>query len=321
MIVNCVAYRDGVRVGDISVDDISEVILTPNTFVWVGLHDPDDAIVSRVQAEFGLHELAVEDARKAHQRPKVENYGDSLFLVMKTAHLQPGGIVYGETHFFVGKHYLVTVRHGGSEGYARVREHCEHSPRNLAHGPGFALYGVMDFVVDHYEPALEYLEEEFEKLEESVFRGPFDKLSIERLYELKREILTLRNAAFPVVEMCTELMRFHEELIPKDIRVYFRDISDHASRVVAATDHMREMLMTVMQVNLSLVTVAQNEVVKKFSGWGAILVLPTVIFSLYGMNFRHMPELDWEFGYPALLAATAVACGLLYRKLKKIDWI
>jgi magnesium transporter len=179
----------------------------------------------------------------------------------------------------------------------------------------------MDFIVDNYEPAMERLEDEFEVLEESVFKGPFDKLSIERLYELKRELLTLRNAAAPVVEMCTELMRFHEELIPKEIRVYFRDVQDHATRVVAATDHMREMLMTAMQVNLSLVTVAQNEVVKKFSGWGAILVLPTVIFSLYGMNFKHMPELEWYLGYPAVLGATAVACGLLYRNLKKIGWI
>jgi magnesium transporter len=321
MVVNCVAYRDGVRLGEIPVEDISEFVKEPRTFVWVGLHDPDDATVKQVQEEFGLHELAVEDARKAHQRPKLENYGDSIFLAMKTAHIERDVIAYGETHFFVGAHYLVTVRHGGSEGYAKVREHCEHSPRNLARGPGFALYGVMDFIVDNYEPAMERLEDEFEVLEESVFKGPFDKLSIERLYELKRELLTLRNAAAPVVEMCTELMRFHEELIPKEIRVYFRDVQDHATRVVAATDHMREMLMTAMQVNLSLVTVAQNEVVKKFSGWGAILVLPTVIFSLYGMNFKHMPELEWYLGYPAVLGATAVACGLLYRNLKKIGWI
>lgn len=321
MVVNSVAYTGGKRVGTVTIDDISEVLKRPDTFVWLGVQNPDDDFLTKLQEEFNLHELAVEDARKAHQRPKIETYPDSLFIVVKTVHLVGDEAVYGETHFFVGANYLISIRHGGSVGYSGVRERCEQEPEQLARGPGFALYSVLDFIVDHYTPVSESFEERFEALEESVFRGPFDKLSIERLYDFKRELLTLRGAAVPVLDICTELMRFHETIIPKDLRVYFRDVQDHATRVIATLDHMREMLMTAIQVNLALVTVAQNEVVKKFSGWGAVFLLPTVIFSLYGMNFRVMPELEWHYGYPAVLLATVLACFALYRRLKRARWI
>lgn len=321
MVVNSMVYRDGRRVGSVAFDEISEALKLPNTFVWLGVQNPDDAFLSRLQEEFALHELSIEDARKAHQRPKIETYPDSLFIVLKTVHPTPESVEYGETHFFVGKNYLITVRHGESAGYGGVRAQCEQTPENLAKGPGFALYAVMDFIIDNYAPVVERFEDEFEAVEESVFRGPFERLAIERLYELKRELLTLRNAAVPAVDICSELMRFHETIIPKELRVYFRDVQDHATRVIATMDHIREMLMTAMQVNLALVTVQQNEVVKRFSGWGAIFLLPTVIFSLYGMNFRFMPELDWQYGYPAVLGATVVSCLYLYYRLKKAEWI
>lgn len=321
MVVNSMVYRDGHRVGAIAFERISEALKEPKTFVWLGVQNPDDAFLTRLQEEFSLHELSIEDARKAHQRPKIETYPDSLFVVLKTAYRADSEIEYGETHFFLGPNYLITVRHGASAGYGGVRARCEQAPEQLAKGPGFALYAVMDFIIDNYAPIVQYLEEEFEDLEESVFRGPVEKLAIARLYELKRELLTLRNAAEPAVDICSELMRFHETLIPKDLRVYFRDVQDHAARVITTTDHIREMLMTAMQVNLALVTVRQNEVVKQFSGWGAIFLLPTVIFSLYGMNFRYMPELQWTYGYPAVLGGTGLACLYLYYRLKRARWI
>jgi len=321
MIVNCVAYRDGKRLGDVTIDDISEVIKQPRTFVWLGLHEQDPQILLRIQAEFGLHDLAIEDARNAHQRPKIEVYGESLFIVVKTAQLQDEEVIYGETHFFVGPQFLVSVRHGCSQGYVHVRDRCEQKADMLARGPGYALYALMDFIVDNYQPIMERFEKEFDGLESDIFKGRFDQLAIERLYDLKIKLLELRNAAAPVEDICQQLMRFHPEIIPKELRAYFRDIHDHTARLVATIDNLREMLTTAIQVNLSLVTVRQNEVVKRLAGWGAILAVPTVVFSLYGMNFRTMPELDLRFGYPAVLAATVLGCAGLYRKLKRSGWL
>lgn len=321
MVVRSVAYRNGKRIGDVTIEDISEVLREPNTFVWVGLLEPDEAFLQKIQEEFGLHELAVEDARHAHQRPKIEVYGDSLFIVLKTAQLENEKVQYGETHIFVGNNFLVTVRHGASSSYARIREHAEENPRMLGTGPGFALYSIIDFIVDCYQPIVNQFETDFDRLEADIFKGQFDRLAIERLYELKRQLLELRNAAEPVDEICNSLMRFHEAIIPKELRVYFRDIQDHVRRVIGATDNMREMLTTAMQVNLALVAVGQNEIVKRLAGWGAILALPTVIFSLYGMNFEVMPELKWSLGYPFTLLLTIVGCFGLHSKFKNAGWL
>ena len=321
MIVNCSAYQNGKRIGDIQVDEISDVLARPGTFVWVGLYEPDEPLLQKMQEEFGLHELAVEDAHNAHQRPKVESYGGSLFLVLLTANLDEDKVAYGETHLFVGPNFLVSVRHGASKSYAQVRERCEDTSKMLAKGPGFALYAILDFVVDNYLPVIERYGKEFETLEEDIFEDRFDRLVIGRVYELKRKLLEARNVALPVADICSELMRFHDDLIPKDLRAYFRDIRDHASRVVSMIDNMREMLTSAMQVNIAMVGVRQNEVVKRLAGWGAILAIPTVVFSLYGMNFQHMPELKWTYGYPLAVGTTAVACLFLYRRLQKTGWI
>ena len=321
MIVNVSAYESGKRLGDIGIDRISDVIARPNTFVWVGMYEPSDELLSKMQEEFGLHELAVEDARNAHQRPKIETYADSLFIVLKTANLKDRKINYGETHLFVGANFLVSVRHGDSPGYSVVRERCEQTSKMLAKGPGFAVYAILDFVADNFQPIIEQFEEDFDQLEEGIFKSDFDRLVIGRIYELKRQLLQLRNAALPVGDIASELMRFHEDLIPKELRAYFRDVKDHVSRLVAAADNMRELLNSAMQVNLALVGVSQNEVVKRLAGWGAILAIPTVVFSLYGMNFKWMPELEWHYGYPAAVAFTVVACFLLYKRLQKTGWI
>ena len=240
MIINNVAYQRGRRLSDISIDDISNVVKQPETFVWLTLHQPDDALLMRVQEEFGLHDLSIEDAREASQRPKIEADGESLFIVLKTAQLEQGQVVYGETHLFIGLNFLVSVRHGAASSDAQVRERCEKATNLLAKGPGFALYAVLDFVVDNYLPVVAQFEKDFDAIETDIFKDRFDKLIIERLYGLKRQLLELRNAALPVADISAELMRFHEDLIPKELRAYFRDVQDHVSRLVGLLDGMRE---------------------------------------------------------------------------------
>lgn len=320
-IVDSVAYRDGRALGEVPIDAISEVIQQPGSFVWLGLHEPDDALLRKIQAEFGLHELAIEDAHHAHQRPKIEAYSSSLFIVLKTAQLEMGEVVYGETHLFVGANFLVSVRHGASSSYARVLQRCEVGTKGLRMGPGLALYALLDFVADNYQPVVAQFEHDFEAIEIDIFKDQFDGLVIERLYVLKRHLLELRNAALPVADISAELMRLHEDLIPKELRAYFRDIQDHVSRLAGQIDGMRDMLTTAMQVNLALVANNENEVVKRLAGWGAILAIPTVIFSLYGMNFAWMPELKWRAGYPVAVAVTLLGCGFVYRRLRRAGWV
>jgi magnesium transporter len=321
MVMKCVAYTAGRRVGEIGIDQISELIARDGTFVWLGLREPNAALLDKIQQEFGLHDLAVEDTRSAHQRPKLEGYGDSLFLVLQTAQIYRNALQLGETHIFVGTRFIVTVRHGTPLSFSRVRERCEAMPESLAKGPGFALYALMDFIVDNYMPVVDGLQERFERLEEDIFRNRFSQETLERLYELKHELLLLRGAVAPLLDICNELTRFHSNIVAEDIQFYYRDISDHAKRIIQAIDGMREMLTAAMQVHLALITVGQNEVVKRLAGWGAILALPTMVFSLYGMNFKNMPELDWPYSYPSLLGGLTLLCAVLYGRLKKAGWL
>jgi magnesium transporter len=320
-VMRCVAYQNGVSIGDVNIDDISEVLKREHTFVWMGLHDENSELLDKIQQEFGLHDLAIEDARTAHQRPKVEEYGDSLFMVLHTADLSEQQVEFGETHIFMGPRFLVTVRHGASRSHSKVRERCEAMPQQLAKGPGFVLYAIMDFTVDNYVPVIEGLQQRFDVLESAIFESRPSRQTIEGLYELKRELLQLEGAINPVIDICNELMRFHGELIPKDVQVYFRDIADHIKRVDQAIYGMREMLLAATQVHLTFETVRQNEVVKQLAGWGAILAIPTMVFSWYGMNFRHMPELEWEYSYPLVVGGVAVGSLLLYLHLKRTGWL
>ena len=322
MIVNCVAYAGGCKLPDITLEDIPALRGRPDTFVWLGLREPDEELMARVQTLFGLHELAAEDAHHAHQRPKVEVYGDCLFVVLRTVQMEEGRIDFGETHLFVGPRYLVSVRHGASLPYTTVRARCESNPRLLGKGPGFVLYAILDFVVDHYFPILDGLEDTVEDLEERFFKGDFTQSDIGRLYELKRELVELRRAAAPLVEVCnyllTDVFTTH---IPDDIRPYFRDVYDHALRINETVDTIRETLTIALQISLSLSATHQNEATKKLAGWGALLAIPTMVFSIYGMNFAMMPELRWSYGYPAVMGGVAVVCLALYRYLKKAGWL
>lgn len=321
MIVNCVAYRAGESLGNIPLDDISEVLKEPDAFVWLGMHEPDTQLLRKTQEEFSLHELAIEDALHAHQRPKLEAYANSLFIVVDTAQLVDDEVQFGETHIFAGPNYIITIRHGSSVSYAPVRQKCEASPQRMALGPGFALYSVLDFVVDNYQPVVERLQARFEELEQAIFQQSFDRNAIGRLYKLKGALIKLRDGVGPINDISNHLIRFHEEIVRKELRPYFRDIEDHVTRITRTVDTVREMLTTAIQVNLALVSVGQNEVVKRLAGWGAILAIPTVVFSMYGMNFRYMPELGSRFAYPLVVGGTLLACALLYRRLVRARWI
>jgi len=321
MIMKCVAYKHGISLGDVTIEDISEVLKHPETFVWLGLREADTELLLKIQEEFGLHELSIEDACAAHQRPKLEEYGESLFMVLHTAALSEDSVDFGETHIFVGSQFVVTVRHGSALDHRKIRARCESMPHQLAKGPGFVLYAIMDFIVDNYVPVIDGLQERFELLELAIFENRPSRKTMEDLYELKRELLLLKGAIMPVIDICNELMRFHNGIIPKDVRVYFRDIADHIKRVDQAIDSTREMLISAMHVHLTFETVRQNEVVKRLAGWGAILAIPTMVFSWYGMNFKHMPELNWEYSYPLVVGGVIFGSALLYLRLKRAGWL
>ncbi|MGN6320189.1 MAG: magnesium/cobalt transporter CorA [Dyella sp.] len=321
MVVNCVAYRtNGTRLRDITIDDISEILKEPDTFVWVGLHEPDDSLLVKLQEEFCLHDLAVEDAQQAHQRTKVETYGDSLVIVVQTAQLISGHIAFGETHIFLGKRYLITVRHGASLSYKPARRSCEKTPELLALGPSYGLYGVLDFIVDNLLPIVREFREELQELEQDIFADTLNRDTVRRLYDMQRDLMTLRLAAAPMQDVINQLVRLHPELIPDDLRVYFRDVYDHVFRVNESVSAMREMLTAAINVNLALVTFGQNEVMKKLAGWAAMLAAPTLITSWYGMNFTHMPELSQPWAYPAIMGIVACVVGTIYVWLKRAKW-
>ena len=322
MVVNCVAYRtDGKRLRDIHIDNISEVLKDPDTFVWVGLHEPSESLLLKLQEEFDLHDLAIEDAQQAHQRTKIETYGDSLFIVVQTAQLISGHIAFGETHIFLGQRYLITVRHGASLSYTPARHTCEKTPELLAHGPSYGLYGVLDYIVDNLLPIVREFREELQTLENDIFTDTFNRGTVRRLYDMQRDLMTLRLAVAPMQDVVNQLARLHPDLIPNELRVYFRDVYDHVFRVNESIGAMREMLAAAINVNLSLVTFGQNEVMKKLAGWAAMLAAPTLITSWYGMNFTHMPELEKPWAYPTITIVVAAVVSTIYLALKRAKWL
>jgi magnesium transporter len=297
----------------------------PDRFVWLGLYEPDEALLRQVQQEFDLHDLAIEDAHNGHQRPKIEQYRDSLFVVLRTAQLAQTGdaprLEFGETQVFVGPNYVVTVRHGSLRSHVGLRARCESTPRLLARGPAYVLYALMDFVVDQYLPIVQAIEDQVRELEESILDGELGGDSTARIYRLKRDLLALRGAVAPLVEICNRLMRFENPLIPEETRPYFRDIYDHVVRLNETIDAQRELLTSALEATFSLMSVAQNEHMKRLAAWAAMIAVPTMIAGVYGMNFEHMPELRWAYGYYASLVTMAVACAGLYIGFKRSGWL
>jgi magnesium transporter len=321
MIVKCAAYSNGRRVAEVALPEVSDRLKQPEQFVWIGLHEPTEETLVEVQQEFGLHELAIEDAHCAHQRPKIESYGDTLFIVLRTAKMKDQRIEFGETHFFIGTNFLVSVRHGSSLTYGDVRARCENKPNLLAKGPAFALYALMDSIMEQYLPVVHDLEQQLENLEENIFfKSPSRETTIQ-IYQLKRELLEVKRAISPMSEICTRLMRFDFDLVPEDTRSYFRDIYDQAMRINEMVDNTRDLLGTALEANFSLISISQSEVGKRFAGWAAIIGVPTMVAGIYGMNFQFMPGLDWSYGFEVILLLTLALCLGLFIFFRRLGWL
>ena len=294
-----------------------------NHFVWVGLHEPDTQLLKSIQQQFGLHDLAVEDAHNAHQRPKLETYGDNIFLVLRTVQIKSAGfhLEFGETHFFLAHNFIITIRHGSTLSYNQVRARCENTPELLAKGPAFALYAVMDNIVDQYFPVIEMLEKELDEVKDEIFGNKPTRGTTQRIYELKRELLEVKRVITPLIDICNRLMRFDIKLVPDDTRPYFRDVYDHAIRLNEMLETTRDLVTAALEANFSLTSISQSEVSKKFAGWAAIIGVPTMIAGIYGMNFETMPKLHWHYAYPVVLLVTFALCIVLYIFFRRSGWL
>src|SRR5258708_38335568 len=315
------AYVDGRRVANIAISEASSWRGKPGHVVWIGLHEPDMALLGAVQKQFDLHELAIEDANNAHQRPKIEQYGEALFIVARTAQLIKGRIAFGETNLFVGEGYLVSVRHGASTSYAGVRERCESCPRALARGEDYILYAILDFIVDNYSPVLETIQEEVEAMEALVLASAMTQAQIERLYLLRRDLLRLRHAVGPLVEVCRMLEHDNLPMMRPTMLPLFRDVTDHVRTVQERIDSLREVLAFAFEASLLVGQAQETAVSKKLASWLAIIAGPTAVAGIYGMDFNNIPELQLEYGYFIVMGMMAIACAALFWRFRRVGWL
>lgn len=314
-------YAHGVRIADIPVEEAGEWANRDGHVVWIGLFEPEPAVLKCVQQQFNLHPLAVEDATNAHQRPKLEQYGDALFVVARTAQLIDGRIAFGETHIFIGRGYIVSVRHGASTSYTSVRQHWETCPTSLAKGEDFILYAILDFIVDNYMPVLEAIHDEVEDIEDRVLAKPMTRSDIERLYMLRRDLLRLRNAIAPLVDVCQRLTNGNVPQVRPALAAMFRDVTDHVRTVQEKIDSLREVLAFAFEASLLVGQSQENSITKRLASWAAILAVPTAVAGIYGMNFKNMPELEFQYGYYVVLLLIACACVTLYWRFKRNGWL
>jgi magnesium transporter len=321
MIVDCAAYEGGQRrEGKLSMERAGEAAREKGTFVWLGVVEPTEAEFKAIGAEFGLHELAVEDAVRAHQRPKVEEYGDTIHVVVKTArYVDPEEVIeVGEVSIFVAPDFVITVRHGDAD-LGPVRERLERRSDLLEHGPGAVLYAVVDHVVDRYIEAGQGFDEDVREVELQVFGE--GQNPTERIYKLEREVLEFQAATAPLGEELEDLCRHDYAVVPEPLHEYFRDVEDHLRRVSIRIDGFRQLLDSALEANLTQVSMRQNEDMRKISAWVAIAAVPTMVAGIYGMNFEHMPELEWRFGYPLVLTTVISVCLYLYWRFKRAGWL
>jgi len=322
MLINCVLYQQGRKVHEIPVEEIGNWVGRGDSFVWAALKDATDHELVALQEQFHLHDLAVEDAQHGHQRPKIEEYGDSLFAVLHLLEPRADQLAVGEAHLFVGRDYVVSVRNAAEHGFADVRQRVEAEPELLASGgSSFVFYALMDAVVDRYFPILEDLESELEAIESQIFIGGAARSNVARLYELKRRVMTVRHAVVPLMEAVAKLFGGRVPALCAKTQDYFRDVYDHLYRVNASLETIRETIATAIQVNLSLVTIEQSDIAKRLTGWAAIFAVATTIVGIWGMNFEHMPELRWAYGYPFALALIGGVCGVLYFQFRRARWL
>lgn len=321
MLVNCVAYQNGEKLADIQPQEIHNYLARPECFVWVALVEPDNGTLELMQAEFDLHPLAVEDARHGHQRPKIEEYGASLFAVLHMIEPAEGELRNGEVAIFVGRNYILTVRRHAQKGFADVRARCENEPELLERGPGYVLYAVMDAVVDRYFPVLHELETELERIEEQIFANVSPRANIEALYALKQRLMVFRHAVAPLLEALGNITGARVHAICSGMQEYFRDISDHLMRLNQTIESVRDTISTAISVNLSMINLQESETMKRLAAYAALIAVPTLIAGIYGMNFDVMPELRWRYGYAVALGVMVAVDGYLLFRFKKTKWL
>ena len=321
MLINCAAYRDGDKITDLEVDAISDYLDQAGCFVWVALRDATHAELEKMREEFGLHPLAVEDAHNGHQRPKIEEYGETLFAVVHLLEQQHGEIDVGEVDIFVGHNFVLSVRNRSGQHLLGVRERCEREPDLLRQGAGFVLYAIMDAVVDRYFPLIDAVESELEAVEEHIFDRGAARSNIERLYDLKRRVMVLKHAVAPLMEAVGKLTSGRVPPVCANSRDYFRDVYDHLARMNTSLDTTRDTIGTAIQVSLSAVALEQSDVHKRLAAWAGIFAVATAFAGIWGMNFKAMPELQWEYGYPLALGVIVSACAFLFFRFRRMGWL
>jgi magnesium transporter len=322
MLVSCAAYQNGKKIADIAESEIHHYLSRGDCFVWVALREPERAKLDEMRKQFDLHPLAVEDARHGHQRPKIEEYGNSLFVVLQMIEMDASGALkLGELDVFVGPNYVLSVRTGAERGFQEVRARSEREPELLKQGSSFVLYALMDATVDRYFPILQAFEVELEGIEERIFSGTSPRANLKALYALKQKLVTMKHAIGPLLESVGKLYGGRVPQICANLQDYFRDVSDHLVRLNTTIDSIRDMIITAISVNLSMITLEENKTMKQLAAYAALVAVPTLIAGVYGMNFEHMPELEWLFGYPIVLTAMAAIDGYIYYKLKKARWL
>ena len=322
MLINCVVYQEGKKLADIDVEAIGDYVERPDCFVWVALRDATDGELAKMREEFGLHELAVEDASRGHQRPKIEEYGDMVFAVIHTVEFTATDeLQVGEVDVFVGRNFVLSVRHRTTKGFLGVRKRAESDPHLLRHGASFVFYALMDEVVDRYFPLIDALETELEAIESQIFERGAERANVERLYALKRRVMVVKHAAAPLMEAASRLVAGRVPRVCENSREYFRDVYDHLARINTTLDHLGETISMAVQVNLSMVTIDEAETTKRLAAWAGIFALATAFVGVWGMNFEFMPELKWKYGYPAAIGLVAVSCSVLYWRFRRARWL
>lgn len=321
MLIDCVAYRGGIKLADLPIEDISEYLKLPDCFVWVALRDADDVELGKMQEEFGLHDLVIEDARHGYQRPKIEEYDASLFVAMHILDDTGENLELGELHVVVGHNFVLSICNRSNLNLPNVRDRCEREPELLGLGAGFALYALMDAVVDRYFPVIDNLELQLEAIEEHIFDKGAALGNIEKLYELKRKLAVLKHAVTPLMEATGKLHGGRVPPVCSTTQEYFRDVHDHLTRINTGIDAMRETIGTAIMVCQSTVSIEQNVINKQLAAWAAIFAVATVFTGIWGMNYKTMPELEWVHGYPVSLFIIFLVCGLLYFRFKRSDWL
>jgi magnesium transporter len=320
MLINCASYLNGKKIADIEIEHINDYLANKDSFVWVALLDPTVDEIMKMKEEFDLHPLAVEDALTGHQRPKIEEYGNSLFAVIQVLKYEDD-IVVGELDIFAASDYVLSVRNRSDVTFLGVRERCEQEPQLLRQGSGFVLYALIDAVVDRYFPIVERLELELENIEETLFDGRYTKSNIERLFALKRKVMVVKHAVSPLMEAVGKLSSGRVPPICANSTEYFRDILDHLTRINSVIESIRDAIGTAIQVSLSAIALEQNNIQKRLASWAAIFGVATAFAGIWGMNFEQMPELKWDLGYPAAVVIIVSACSFLYWRFKRSGWL